>query len=360
MKPRDDNKKSLGLLFGVVLVIGLAAPGVAWGQNDSERPGSVLVFHRFVRGVVVVDGTVTPRTEIEISVLCPQFRTCNRNSITGDFERVFLRAHWVCSGFETVGGGQCREADFDLQTTVKGTIRLSPEPTLLGDAPVPDCGEGYLIVWVTDGSGQPIKFDGLIGDAVIRDSGDSAGGYNALAIQAAGSLAANPPALTDVDGDGNLDFNGAEYQRISGRISGSIRYPNTLTGAVRTELTLLTLDVRSNLPNNATYVPLNFYNEGEVLRSGATRFVCWARIPLNFIRSDLNQAFGTKGLLQSGQAVKEASFNGDVSGPVTLVGIVNTFEGPGVVNFAPALREYSYSLYHDSTTVPTTFEPFSR
>src|SRR2546425_9964373 len=52
-----------------------AAPVAAW-PNDSEQPGSVLVFPKFIRGTfadpfnLAPDGTprVTARTELEISV----------------------------------------------------------------------------------------------------------------------------------------------------------------------------------------------------------------------------------------------------------------------------------------------------
>ena len=37
---------------------------------------------------------------------------------------------------------------------------------------------------VREGAGHPIKYDGLVGDAVIRDSGTASAGYRGITIQA--------------------------------------------------------------------------------------------------------------------------------------------------------------------------------
>jgi len=336
----------------VGLLLGLTAPAFATGTNDSEQPGSVLVFHKFIRGTNVnpnTAGSTEPKTEIEISVTCPKGASCPR----GQF--VQLRAHWVCGQDVT-----CPESDFDLFTTVKGTMYFNPEnvfPTT-NQVATPPCERGYLIVWVVDSFGRAIKFDGLIGDAVIRedDSGQSAGAYNAIPIQAAGGLPNLAP--TDVNLNAKLDFNGTEYERITGRVYGTVRYDDnglgTMTGPIETHLTLLTLDVRSNNLNNPTIVPLNFYNQNEVLRSTSTLFFCWTEVQLTDLNSGLTSAFGRKGLVESGQAYKTQYIGDDATGPVTLIGIVETKERDlrGSI-----YREYSYSLFHDSVPVTTSFVP---
>ena len=55
--------------------------------------------------------------------------------------------------------------------------------------PPPPCPRGYLIGWVVNTSDRPIKFDGLIGDAVLRVSGGALASYNAIPIQADPALA---------------------------------------------------------------------------------------------------------------------------------------------------------------------------
>src|SRR5207302_5363353 len=141
------------------------------------RPGSVLVFPKFIRGTFndaeFSGQAVHAITEFEISVRCPDGASCDVH------QPVRLRGHWVCP--------ECDEASFDLTTTVNGSLYFNPEgvvavvpgvvtanafpsnaTTTIPRAP---CARGYLIVWAIDNTtaGNAIKFDGLIGDAVIRD-----------------------------------------------------------------------------------------------------------------------------------------------------------------------------------------------
>jgi hypothetical protein len=347
-------KNWMRALFCVGLVLGLTTPAFAT-LNDSEQPGSVLVFHKFVRGTNLNPNTggIEPKTEIEISVTCPKGTMCAAGTT------VRLRAHWVCGS----SGPICAESDFDLVTTVKGTLYFNPENVFPANAfvaePPPFCDRGYLIVWVIDAFGRPIKYDGLIGDAIIReaDTGQSAGAYNAVPIQAASALATFAP--TDVDFDNKLDFNGTEYKAVTGRVFGSVRYESfgaaPFTPAqVETTLTLLTLDIRSNDINNPVVVPFNFYNEFETLRSTSTLFFCWTEVRLADLNNGLTEAFGRKGLVESGQAFKTAYIGSDATGPVTLLGVVETRERDVTQNI---YRQYSYSLFHDSKPVSTSFIP---
>lgn len=162
--------------------------------------------------------------------------------------------------------------------------------------------------------------------------------------------------------------------------------------------------MHSNLPNETTFVGLNFYNEGEVLHSTATNFTCWAERSIREIDRSLDAGFGEKGLVESTYAVQGTT-------PVTLVGILETSEEVTLPITAPeqtvtvtvflpsiclpaqaiggcmfipgrgcpivangtvisctgtappqfleilATRDHAYSLYNDSTPVPTRFEP---
>src|SRR2546422_3644000 len=105
------------VLLNVAVAAPVAAAPVAAWPNDSQQPGSVLVFPKFIRGTFTdapVTGQVAQaRTELEISVRCPKGATCGAN------QAVRLRAHWVCPG--------CAETSFDLKTTVGGTLYFNPE-----------------------------------------------------------------------------------------------------------------------------------------------------------------------------------------------------------------------------------------
>ena len=169
-------KRLLGFFF-VILALGTARPAFAWQLNDSEEPGSVLVFPRVHTGTVTAPDGIFPRTRFEISVTCPQNFDCS------GVGTVFLRAHWVCGGNAS---NVCQEVDFNLQTTINGTINFNTEnigprttnvpapPNCPSDPAEEESGGGYLIVWVTDASGNPVAGDALLGDEVFRGSSLSA------------------------------------------------------------------------------------------------------------------------------------------------------------------------------------------
>jgi hypothetical protein len=88
--------------------------------------------------------------------------------------------------------------------------------------------------------------------------------------------------------------------------------------------------------------------------------VCWTEVELSQIDPNLTQAgMGTrKGLFQSTQAVK-FPYTGifDRAGNVTLLGLVQTGEGPSPGSWD---RSYIFQTYNDpnATPVPTTFAPY--
>jgi hypothetical protein len=223
--------------------------------------------------------------------------------------------------------------------------------------PLPPCQRGYLIVWAVDGSGNAIKFDGLLGDGVLWDGSPGAEtflarAYNAVPIQAAEFL--NTGDFTDLNGDGNLDFDGNEYQMVTGRIFGTVRYESNLVpGRVDTDLTLLTLDVASNRANPTTNVGLNFYTTNEDLVDTATSFQCWVEERLTDINPGLTeQRMGRKGLVESTYAQQQLDLF--TTKDVTLLGIVETKEYFGATQ---QFRDYSYALLNDGNPVPTAFQP---
>jgi hypothetical protein len=384
------SKKQITLLFFVVLTFAIATPSVAWAGNvlnDSQEPGSVLVFPLFERGTVPcppdlpygctpMTGTL-PRTSFEISVVCPNGATCT------DQQDVDIHFEWVCGG--AFAGVLCSERNFILNTTVNGTIRFNPNggtcqpapgftnPEGCGTIPVPQCSEGYLIAWVVNESGQPIKFDGLIGDAVLRESSTAVTAYNAIPIQAAPALATG--ALVPLGPGGALRFDGTGYAEVTGTIIGSVQLDFVNAAGFdqdQTSLVLLTLDTISNRFNFPVNVDLNFYNEGEQPNSNPFLFTCFAETGSLFGTFGLESSFspGTgKALVQSINAEKVPVLGiTDTAGPVTLLGLVITRECdpaaascvtfvPGVGTEPSPLRNFAYPLLNDSKPVPTSFRP---
>jgi hypothetical protein len=317
------------------------------GVSDSQEPGSVLVFPKFLTGTTA-DGE--PRSAFEIGITCPK-QLNGSPGVCAQGTKVKLRAHWVCPGSQDpVEKYICKETDFDLTSTVTGTIVINPAHVghVTQRVPIPPCAAGYLIVWVINTSDQPIKYDALIGDAVLREVDDAPAAYNGIPIQAN----AAGPTGTILTG---LTFapNGP-YQAVTGQVQGTVTYDQVDSSPYAvTALTLLTLDVRSNRPNYPTVVDLNFYSENEGLLSTSHEFICWSQILFRDLNPNLTATgLSPKGLVVSDQAVK-VPIGGiaDTAGPVTLLGIVET------VTWNGTCRAYSYSLYNNSVPVPTVFEP---
>ena len=261
-------------------------------------------------------------------------------------------------------------------------IILVPDGSFAGvstkTVPPAPCPAGYLIGWViTPSSDTPIKFDGLIGDAHLRPgsagsapigSPTALASYNAIPIQADPALANG--AAVSTNGNVALMFDGAagHYQAVTGQVAGDVRYTNLTTGPTFTlgALTLLTLDVKSNRPNNPVFVDLDFFggypsaigNENQL--STSTEFICWGEIPLTALAGgDLTTALmGREGVFASTNVAKVGIFGiTDETGPTTLLGLSETLEGGVFPPTAPWPRTSFTGLFNSSVPVPTRFLP---
>src|SRR3984893_1132611 len=388
------TKWALALVPGLAL----ATPALALApgnQADLAQPGSVIIFPKFINtpAVSVDGGILVPRTEIEVGVVCPVGTTCVEH------QPVKVRFHWVCQAVANVNSNICQETDFDVNLSIDGKLAFPADGAVPGTywvnaprVPAPPCPRGYLIGWVVNTADQPIKFDGLIGNAVIRnpnlvagpDAGSSTGvsAYAALQIQADPALASGALITTapvnSLTGQGQLFFDGlpGDYTMITGSFAGEVRFDKTVAGAPlpnalsTTFSTFLTLDVLSNLPNNPTFVPLQFWNESlatvsatnplfEALTSTSWEFVCWDQVQLSTINVNLTQAFqGTrKGIVRAGPAMKiENGAPDDTIGPVTLLGLIETTEGTAANVFLE--RKYNFNVNVTGNPVATRFVPF--
>jgi hypothetical protein len=313
----DANGKRLFALFALLLGFSLTTAMTAWAQpqlSDSQEPGSVLVFPLFEQG----------KSTFQISVACPTGATCL------DGQDVDIRAHWVCPGSGTFN--ICLERDFVLDTTVNGTVTFSPPTTL-------PCPNGYLIAWVVNETapGVNIKFDGLTGNAVIRESNTAVTSYNAIPIQAVSGLATG----ATVPGSPVLNFNGTTaYKAVTGVIIGNVKFDSASN---ETSVVLMTLDVNSNRANIETFVDLLTFDRFESPLSSTASFTCWGESSL----SGLGLNNGDYGLITSAPAMNASGT------PVTLLGLVITREPSNTITSG----HYAYPLLNDSSPVATSFIP---
>lgn len=357
----------------IMSVLALARPAFAQVRDptlsDFRAPGSVIVFPKFIKGAVTLaEGGLAPRSELEIAVVCPKDVTCSEH------QQVKIRFHWVCGTSETnlAGSFVCDETDFDVTATVFEKIVLVPDGNFSGvstkTVPAADCPRGYLIGWVVSpNNDMPIKFDGLVGDTSLRQSGATLAGYRAIPIQADPALATGAIITTNSNGALLFDGGAGHYQAVTGRVLGDVRYTTQLstpglTTITRGFLTLLTLDVKSNRPNNPVFVDLNFFGgkpseigKGNAL-STSTEFICWGQIALTDIDQNLTTAvMGRKGVFVSDTAQKVSLFGiPDKTGPISLLGLVESREGTAATF---PTRETIDTLSNNSEPVPTRFLP---
>jgi hypothetical protein len=247
---------------------------------------------------------------------------------------------------------------------------------------------------------QPVKFDGLIGNAIIRGQDLATTGqstavsaYPAITIQAANPDQPTFPATGSGIAGPTLLFDGApgHYAAVTGVQVGDVKFDRLSAAGPNppvlseTFLNLLTLDVVSNRPNNPTQVNLKFYNEssntsgifggGEHETSTSTTFVCWEQVGLTTstmtflgngtpgistpaINSVLNQNTQTtrKGIVIAGPAQKLAEVDSDPEvGLVTLIGLIETIEGTAANTFAE--RKYNYLMGTDGDPQEGAFSP---
>jgi hypothetical protein len=219
---------------------------------------------------------------------------------------------------------------------------------------------------------QPVKFDGLMGVAVIRKSATAVVEYSAISVQADPLLSTGSKIDTSLDAQGHrqlpLDGFGGHYLTVTGSVTGNVTYddpgrpardvthdnpgpPAPRGTQIATSLIMLTLDVRTNQPNRLTSVDLRFYNEdGQRFVSTSVRFRCWGRFQLStdidrsLTRARMQSRVGT---VYSGQAFK-LDMQGiddpahDETGAATLLGLVETDESP--VGVTGMMRTYGASV----------------
>ena len=333
----------LGLALGPAMPTFAQAPVPS--SSPSEEPGSVVVFPKFIKGMVTVDGVTRPQTEIKIQVGCPNGATCPEE------EPVKIRFHWVCPGnSDKASNYVCKETDFDVTLPVNGKTSFNPEnpnPPENNVGAVAPCPSGYLVGWVINpDTERPIKYDGLTGSALLRDDRGMVQSYEAFAIQADPNLTNRGDIATDIDprtGVPALVFDGGagHYQALATALPAKLEY-HKLTGPLASGagfLILLTLDVRLNRPNYPTFVDLEFSSDQGVRSSTAWNFRCWAEIQNPNIDTNftLVGARTRDAVVISGKATK-VPFGGvsDIPGPVTLLGLVPTDEGRAGRTMRPA------------------------
>src|SRR5262249_49479703 len=135
--------------------------------------------------------------------------------------------------------------------------------------------------------------------------------YKALTIQAGEGPGQGAQLTTGVDGQLRFDGGGGNYKALTQTLYGGVKFdhrkPSAIGGQQRglneTWLILLTLDVRSGVPNLPVFVDFDFWNESfrgvstsnpdfEFHISAHNHFICWTQFELSDdIDANLTQDF---------------------------------------------------------------------
>ena len=289
---------------------------------------------------------------------------------------VNVHLHWVCPG-AAVGElpSVCPSTDFTVTVTYgnssAGKITFNPSE-IFGPAPsdyngstaaaLAPCPRGYLIGWAVDKFDNPIVFNGLLGDAVLRSTGTDLQSYKAITIQANG----NELAPVSLGNGGTLVFDGAagHYQAVTGQITADVAFDSNKTAPFHNEsLIFLSLDVNvAGANNDPVVVDLDFYNYNQQQLSTSYQFTCWGQVEPsagldpNLTVEALGSGFGTgsrhdKGIVISGQAFDP------IKGKYrTLLGLMQATEGPTPGAWSMT-TSYLIQPGNNSIPIPTTFSP---
>jgi len=157
----------------------------------------------------------------------------------------------------------------------------------------PEQALGYLVVYAVDADGNAVAADHLIGQSMSINGIDrfefSVNPVDFRAIGAEGDL-------TDVDGDGEQDLDGAEYERLPNELlvprfigqSGGLFDPLLLPSYYTSRLILIDLHSGNDFDTTVDFL---IYNDNEEVFSSEATFRCWDSVKLTDISGAFRNSF---------------------------------------------------------------------
>ena len=316
----------VGLLGSAMVLPAIAQP------LRGELPGSLLIFPEF---------NILPPAVTQLRISDIQSPALGGTT--------FVHLNYICppSGGPGASGGTagiCAEVDRHKFLTFHGTLVIDVATDLGGPFPGAPCNKGFVVAFVENAAHQAISANQLIGSYQISgtDIPDGAEAVQAIAVQSA-RLPGTQLGTIDATGELVLTFGllaTNDYVALPWILYTDFQAVNTLAvPPKRTELILLTVDIKSGLANPQAAVGLHWWNQFEDEFSSTIRFTCWGEWELEAISGLFTAAnLGTPyGSLQA-KAVTASGYS------PTLLGVIRE-TGPG-----PTLRR----MYHTGND-PSTF-----
>lgn len=283
--PCDDpgeDRDSLENAIAIALVNGVVVSPIAGTGSDSCVIDLMADLAAATGGTSFV--STDPQADIPGSIAaivlaaCQAAGDCDQNGVPDECQPDSDGDGIPDACEEASGDLDCSEFDRYEELTPADTL------TLITSAHNPELAQGYLWVVAVDDAGQPVAFDHLIGQA-IQINGIEAFSYSTQALDF--RAAAVEGSATDLDADGILDLNGAEYERAPGRLLVP-RFFGQGAGGVQSELILIGL---SGGRAFTTVTDLWIVNDNEVVFSAEHSFRCWDKVPLLTISQAFSNSF---------------------------------------------------------------------
>jgi hypothetical protein len=247
--------KPLRLIALILIVTATLAPSAL---ADGRQPGSVLIFTVQRSGPTFF--TVVSVTNINTMPMTP-------NSFGGSTLVHYEYANTIPNPSEPQLPLGCVVFDRVEFLTPADTLSVL---TTCHNATSPDGQAGYLVVSAQDPTlyGVPWSHNDLMGSELVVNA--SGGMYSLNAIPFTSPVAAGSP--TDLNSNGQLDFNGMEYQGVP-----DILYIDSFLAVAGSSLAMINL---TGGPTDRNTLKIDVWNDNEFPLSTTKIFACWFDQPL--------------------------------------------------------------------------------
>lgn len=167
------------------------------------------------------------------------------------------------------------------------TVRLTPGDTitLLTDSHIQTDDRGYVFAFVKNLAGVPVTNNVVIGQLIYIDGfGLGSLDWSVNAVGFKGVTARF--TTTDVDGDGNKDLDGTEYEEAPDRI----HIPRFLGQDLFSNSTMTFIALSGGV-QFTTILDFAIYNDNEEMFSRQYQFYCWDKVRLTDISNVFSNSF---------------------------------------------------------------------
>jgi hypothetical protein len=278
-----------------------------------QKPGSALFFNRFTSSA---SNSTFEDTKINIT---------NTNPASSVNVRIFLINASTC---ETTSYGICLAAQ---QTMSFQMSDLDPGV------------KGYIVAVATNAQGEPIQFNWLIGNAVVKQSAANIGGRQFTAILSALAIAKRSGgAVANSGGSAEMIFDDVQYERLPGQIAFD-SVPSQFNGLNSTTISLFRPP--TNLAGEAASANVQLSGWGKndqdqvIATGGNASVICYSDFAVSALRLSPTTAAQ---LLPSGSTAWFAASTLD--GQPLLGAQLNSGEYNGGVNARPLTFVSEYKI----------------